>query len=249
MPKIALVLTTLNELEGSRVIFPKIDLSLFSGVMVLDGKSNDGTIDYFEEQGIEVLIQSRPGFRFGMYEMYEVMKTREIDYILTFSPDGNCDPATLPNFVKFCNGDWDLIIGSRYKDDARSDDDDFLTALGNIFFTRMTNLLFGSRFTDVFSIYRAFTLEAVESLMLQDEYSYLPMERFFKTKLGWEPLMSFRAARLGLRVAEVAVGEPRRIGGERKLQVFKWGASFLAQLLRELWYRPERRVNSGKHTY
>jgi hypothetical protein len=74
-----------------------------------------------------------------------------------------------------------------------------------------------------------------------DEKSFAPMEKFFQSRLGWEPLMSFRAARMKLVINEVAVGEPARIGGERKLQIFRWGGSFLMQLVREVWYRPENR--------
>ena len=40
---------------------------------------------------------------------------------------------------------YDLVIGSRYRDGAKSDDDNWLTALGNWMFTRIVNVLFGTR--------------------------------------------------------------------------------------------------------
>ena len=48
--------------------------------------------------------------------------------------------------------------------------------------------------------------------------------------------MSVRAAKAGKKVTEVPVGEPARIGGERKLQVLRWGAAYYFQFWRELWY-------------
>jgi glycosyltransferase involved in cell wall biosynthesis len=238
---VALVITTLNEIDGVRVILPQIDFSEFTKVLVLDGNSTDGTIEYCQNLNLEVLIQSKSGFRHGMYEMYSRLLTEEIDYIITFSPDGNCDPSTLQDFVLACDGSADLIIGSRYKGDTKSEDDDLITAFGNIFFTQLTNLLFRAKFTDVFSIYRGFKPDLITKLSLMDEKSFAPMEKFFQSRLGWEPLMSFRAARMKLVINEVAVGEPARIGGERKLQIFRWGGSFLMQLVREVWYRPENR--------
>jgi hypothetical protein len=43
-----------------------------------------------------------------------------------------------------------------------------------------------------------------------------------------------------MRIAEVAVGEPPRIGGKRKLQIFRWGAAFYFQFWYELFFwRPK----------
>ena len=87
-------------------------------------------------------------------------------------------------------------------------------------------------------IYRIFKTELISKLALDDENSYQPFERIFKTRIGWEPLMSVRVAKYGIKFDEVFVGEPARIGGERKLQVIRWGLSFFLQLFRELWYTP-----------
>ena len=58
-------------------------------------------------------------------------------------------------------------------------------------------------------------------------------ERLFRTVISWEPLMSVRAAKYKKRIAEVPAGEPPRIGGERKLQVLRWGAAYYFQFWRE----------------
>jgi hypothetical protein len=44
-----------------------------------------------------------------------------------------------------------------------------------------------------------------------------------------------RAAKRRLRIAEIPADEPSRIAGERKLQVFKWGAAYLFQIIREIF--------------
>jgi hypothetical protein len=62
------------------------------------------------------------------------------------------------------------------------------------------------------------------------------IERIFflpRGELSREPLLSVRAAKKRLRVAEIPGDEPARIGGVRKLKVFRWGAACYLQFLME----------------
>jgi hypothetical protein len=128
------------------------------------------------------------------------------------------------------------VIGSRYLGDAKSDDDDIVTAFGNWLFTKTVNILYKASYTDVMVIYRAFRKELIYNLDLDKEESYLLPEKLFGTIISWEPLMSVRAAKAKKRIAEIPVDEPERIGGERKLQILRWGAAYYFQFWRELWF-------------
>ena len=57
--KFTLVLMTLNEIQGCKKIVPRIDKSLFSQLLVIDGGSQDGTIEYLKNNGFEVVIQEK----------------------------------------------------------------------------------------------------------------------------------------------------------------------------------------------
>jgi hypothetical protein len=48
-----------------------------------------------------------------------------------------------------------------------------------------------------------------------------------------EPILSARAAKRRLRTADIACPEPPRIGGERKLQVVRWGLGYMTQVICE----------------
>ena len=99
----------------------------------------------------------------------------------------------------------------------------------------------GGKMTDCMVIYRAFRREVIDKLDLTSEDAYVLPERMFGTNVSWEPLMSVRAAKAKMRIAEIPAGEPARIGGERKLQVWRWGAAFLFQFVREVWFwRPKK---------
>ena len=158
------------------------------------------------------------------------------DIVLTLSPDGNCPVDAIPAILDKIRQGFDLVIGSRYLGDASSQDDDMLTGFGNWLFTWTVNLLHGGHYTDVMVIYRAFRRDLIYELDLEKEESYFLPEKLFGTVISWEPLMSVRAAKRRKRIAEVAVGEPPRIGGERKLQIWRWGAAYYFQFFRELWH-------------
>ena len=38
------------------------------------------------------------------------------------------------------------------------------------------------------------------------------------------------------KIGEIPGDEPERIGGERKLEIIRWGAAYYFQFVRELWY-------------
>jgi hypothetical protein len=62
-------------------------------------------------------------------------------------------------------------------------------------------------------------------------------------------VMAVRAARAGKRIAEVAAGEPARIGGQRKLQMFRWGGAYYFQFWHELWHWPTKRRGAPTISY
>ncbi len=231
--KTSILVLTLNEIEGVEVILPRIDASWFSQLIVVDGGSKDGTIEWCRANGYDVYIQRNPGIRFAYLEVLPMI---EGDIILTLSPDGNCPPDAIPRILGKMAEGYDLVIGSRYLGGARSEDDDFITAFGNWLFTKTVNVLHRASYTDAMVIYRAFRRELIYELDLNQEDSYVLPERLFHTIISWEPLMSVRAAKRKKRIGEVAAPEPARIGGVRKLQILRWGAAYYFQFWRELWF-------------
>jgi glycosyltransferase involved in cell wall biosynthesis len=228
--KVTLLALTLNEIDGVQAIMPRIPRERFHQVFILDGGSTDGTVEWARAHGYTVLAQRRKGIRFAYLEALPLI---EGDVIISFSPDGNCDPAVLPRLIDKMSEGYDLVIGSRYLGGMKSNDDDLVTAFGNWLFTRTVNLLYGVRYSDVMVIYRAFTKALAYDLQLDEDNSYTLPERLFGTVISWEPLMSVRAAKLGKRIGEVPAGEPKRIGGRRKLQVLRWGAAYYFQIWKE----------------
>ena len=157
------------------------------------------------------------------------------DVILTFSPDGNSIPELIPACIAKMKDGYDQVIVSRYAAGARSYDDDAVTAFGNKMFTSFINFFHGGHYTDAMVIYRAYKKQLIYDLDLDKDSSYEFEEKLFRTRISWEPLLSIRAAKRKLKTADIPGDEPKREGGERKLQVLKWGAAYMFEVFREIF--------------
>ncbi|HZY85652.1 MAG TPA: glycosyltransferase family 2 protein, partial [Gemmataceae bacterium] len=65
---VTLLALTLNEIDGVKAILPRIPRDLFHQVLVLDGGSTDGTVEWAREHGHVVHVQRQPGIRFAYLE-------------------------------------------------------------------------------------------------------------------------------------------------------------------------------------
>jgi glycosyltransferase involved in cell wall biosynthesis len=231
--KTTLVVMTLNEIEGMKTIMPRVDPQWVDQILVVDGGSNDGTVEWSREQGYEVHVQRHTGLRHGYNEALPLIRG---DVMITFSPDGNSIPELIPPLIEKMKGGYDMVIVSRYLDGAVSEDDDFLTAFGNWFFTKSINLLHGGHYTDAMVMYRALKTQIYRDLELDQEKGFALLERIFHTRLGTEPLLSVRAAKRKLNISEIPGDEPPRLGGHRKLQIVRWGGAYYMQVLREVFF-------------
>src|SRR5438132_9105550 len=148
-----LLVPTLNEIDGMRVIMPRIEPGWVDQILILDGGSTDGTIEYARAQGYDVVIQEKR----GLINAYRQVRPHiRGDVLITFSPDGNSVPDRIPELLARMRDGYDMVIVSRYLGDARSDDDTFMTRAGNWVFTKLINALFSGHYTDAMVIYRAY---------------------------------------------------------------------------------------------
>jgi glycosyltransferase involved in cell wall biosynthesis len=229
---VTLVVLTLNEIDGITSVFPKLPVHCIDEVLVIDGGSTDGTLEFFAARGVRVIRQERRGR--GEAFRLAAQHARN-DLLVFFSPDGNEDPDDIPRLIEGLAAGYDMVIASRFMQGARSEDDDkFLFASrrwGNLMFTWLVNVLCrGSVYiTDTINGYRAITRAAFARLRPDAEGYAIEFQ------------MSIRALQLGLRVLEIPTQEAPRIGrGVSKLNAIPVGLKFGALLVRE-WARPRVR--------
>ena len=227
--KTTLFVLTYNEIEGMKSIMPRVKKEWVDQIIIADGGSVDGTLEYAKEHGYTTFVQKKKGIRHAYIEGFPLING---DIVVTFSPDGNSIPEAIPELIKKIKEGYDMVIASRYLDHAKSHDDNFVTRFGNWLFTMLINVFHGSNYTDALVIYRIYKKSLFYELKMNTEESY-NMEKWFFTIMGIEPLLSIRCAKYKKKHTEIPEDEPKRIGGERKLQIIRWGSAYLTQIIKE----------------
>ena len=214
----SLIILTLDERPGLPDLFQHIPFDAVNECFVVDGGSTDGTIEFFRERRIPVLVQPKPGRGEGV-KLGVARATGEL--LIFLSGDGNERAGDVRRLIEAIEAGSDLIIASRFLPGSSSLDLTPLRRFGNRAFTALVNLRWGTRLTDVFNGFRAIRREAARQLQLGSSAFEIELE------------MVIKAIKLGLRVAEIPTDELARRGGQPKLQTLRDGFSNLLVYLRE----------------
>ncbi len=178
-------------------------------VLVVDGGSTDGTVEIARQLRPDIRILPQPGKGKGDAIKYGVQESSG-DLIVTMDADGQTDPEEIERFIEPLLRGFDLVKGSRLVN-GRPSNMPFHRWVGNKILAWTFNILHGTRYTDVCSGYSAFWRKVFLSLDLA----------FDSFEMEQESLV--RAAKAGLKVAEVPHSDNGRIGGVSKTSDVKQG--------------------------
>jgi len=221
--KATLVLLSFNEIEGLNKIYHKIPLDKFDEVFAIDPGSKDGTLEFYKEKGMRVIIQEKRGraeaFRIGVREAKN-------ENVVFFSVDGNEDPDDIEKLIRCLDEGYDMAIASRFMKGSKADDSNELIpyrTFGNRMFTVIANLLFGGKLKDSINGFRAIKKSKFQELNPDTE------------GFGIEYQMSIRALKKKFKIKEIPTIEADRIGGASTAHTWSVGWLFVGLILKELF--------------
>jgi len=201
---VAIVVFEINELEGMRAMMPQIKKEWYNELVIVDGGSTDGTIEYAREHGYDLFVQRQKGVGGALNEAARRVTS---DIIILYAPDGSFIPDRIPLITDQIRRGADIVNVTRYHYGARSEDDTIWTAPANRLFTAFVNIFFGRsfRFTDFLYTYVGFRRSLVDEMQVDT------------TLITWTQILMLRAIRLGRTIVEIPGNEPKRIGGAVKV--------------------------------
>jgi glycosyltransferase involved in cell wall biosynthesis len=225
--RVSLAILTLNEVEGSRVMFDRIPWDAVDEAIVVDGHSKDGTAEFFEDRGVRVVFQERRGLGEAMLTARQAITG---DAIIFFHPDGNENPADISRFRPLLEDGYDFIIASRMIPGGYNEEDAKLIRIrkwANLGFAGIANVCWrrrGPYITDMMNGFRAITCTAWDRLQLDSRGCTIDYEMVI--------IRSFKAR---LNICEFPTREGDRIDGETRFRSISTGMSMLGLLRRELF--------------
>jgi glycosyltransferase involved in cell wall biosynthesis len=185
--RIAILVPCLNEektidkvVKDFRCELPDADIHVF------DNASTDATAQLAAEAGAIIHRESRRGKGYVVQSMFQ---TIDADiYIMVDGDDTYPAEVVHELLAEVVSGDADMVVGSRFLVPESSFR--MLNRVGNQFFLRVINFLFGARLTDVLSGYRVMNRRFVQGLPL------------FVTGFEVEVEMTIKALERGFRIVE-----------------------------------------------
>jgi glycosyltransferase involved in cell wall biosynthesis len=221
--EIAIVIPALNEeasISGTLVHLAHILPN--SSLVVVDGNSSDRTAQIARELGAKVMLQDGRGKGVALRQAFE-SSSLHADYIVIMDADRSMRPEEVPQFVKTLEDGADLVKGSRFMPGGHSDDIGLVRRIGNRLFVWLVNRVWSTKYTDLCYGFLAFRAGAIEKLCPHLRSSGFEIE----TEI------CIKAAKLGLRVAEVPSTELRRHSGMSHLSAFRDGFRILTTIAKE----------------
>jgi glycosyltransferase involved in cell wall biosynthesis len=229
-PRVSVVVPTYNEAANLPHVFALLPDDLHE-VIVVDGRSTDGTIEVATalRPDVKIVRQNRRGKGNAMACGFAAVTG---DIIVMLDADGSADPREIDRYVDALLAGADFAKGTRFAAGGGSSDITATRAWGNRWLNRAANTLFRTRYTDLCYGYNAFWAHCLPAL----ELSAAGADRDHKL---WgdgfeiETIINTRIAKAGMRIVEVPSFEYDRIHGQSNLNTWRDGFRVLRALLVE----------------
>ena len=217
MQDLTLIIPTKKEAESLPTFLKEIESYNCKKLIVLE-KEDIETKKILEKfNNIKILEQKNNGYGNALIEGINNVQT---DFCCIINADGSMDPKYLEEMRKLCVNK-DLVFASRYqKPGGGSDDDDFVTIIGNAVFTFLGNFLFKLKISDILYTYILGKTSSFQKLDLKNYDFRICVEIPIKAKI------------LNMEYSCMPSHERERIGGKKKVNAIKDGLLILSEIVK-----------------
>ena len=216
MKNLTLIIPAKNEKESLPKFLEEIKDFDVKIIIILPKKDLDTQNAIQKKNNIKILFQEKEGYGGAIIEG---LSNSETEFSCIINADGSMDPKYLKSMLQKCL-DKDFIFASRYeKPGGGSDDDTFITLLGNKVFSFIGNLIFKLNISDILYTYVLGKTKSFNELNLTYHDFRLCIELPIKAKLK------------DLKYSTLPSFERNRIAGKKKVNAIIDGFLILYGIL------------------
>ena len=215
LKNLTLIIPAKYEAETLPIFLQEIK-NIGTKIKIVLEESDTKTIDSIQSlENLEIQFQTQKGYGAAIIEGIDNCET---EYCCIINADGSMDPKYLSEMLALCK-DKDLVFCSRYEKNAGSDDDTFVTLIGNKIFTFLGNFLYRLNISDILFTYIIGKTKSFKNLKL----SYLDFRLCVEIPI--------KAKKKSYKYTCLGSYERSRIGGFKKVNALKDGFLILIGLI------------------
>jgi len=221
MKNLTIVIPAKNEAESLPTVLDQFVNKDFEVFVVLE-KTDTETIKSIENKNCKIIYQTKKGFGNALIEG---INKSETDYFCIFNADGSMEINEIDVMLKkISNNNYDLIFASRYEKGAKSDDDTFVTLIGNKIFTLIGKIFFSLPISDILYTFVLGKTNKVKELnLIQNDFRFCVE-------------LPIKAKKKNYLLTTIVSHEKSRIAGKKKVNAFKDGFLILKEMIRLFFY-------------
>ena len=185
-------------------------------IIIILEEQDKPTINAVKDFDCKIIFQNGVGYGNALIQGSNSVET---EYLCIFNADGSFEPKYLNQMLNLCEKQ-DYVFGSRYLKEGESDDDTFLTKVGNFIFTAIGNIFFSLKLTDILFTFILGKTKSFQSLNLKSDDFCLCVE------------IPIKAKRMEALYSDTPSHERKRIGGSKKVNEFRDGFKILFGMIK-----------------
>ena len=220
-PKLTVVIPVYNEKNSLLEIIRRVQaVPIEKEIILVDDFSTDGTRDVLrdlERHEFKVLYHEKNQGKGAALRTGFQRATGE--FVIVQDADLEYDPNDYSKLLQpVLDGRADVVYGSRFSGQRKNMTS--LHTLGNLFLTGVTNLFYRTSITDMETCYKLFRRETIQGIRIEGN------------RFNFEPEVTAKLLKRGLRIVEVPISYSGRSASEGKKITWRDGFSAVWTLIK-----------------